>query len=112
MAKPKENPVVPGIAPDAPIAGATPPVVAPPALTSEQGKALGQAFLAAAEAANKAEEVYEAARQRKSEATRAIVESFGHKGPFKIGGRLWSASVSKSTGFHSMSENSGPRAEL
>lgn len=83
-----------------------------PTLTVEQQKELGAAFLREQEATEKAEQLYEAARLRRSDAVKAIVEQFGHKGPYRIGGKLWSAKYRASTGLYSMTADSEAKTEL
>jgi hypothetical protein len=96
----------------APAAAVAPAPAALPTLTTEQAKALGDTFLKAQDATEKAEGVLDQARAKKSDAVAAIVAAFGHKGPFNIGGRLWGAKQSKSTGSFSMTEMSGAKATL
>ncbi len=83
-----------------------------PALTSEQSKALGAAFLKDQAALDKAEAAYEAARSQRSSSIQAIVTALGHKGPFNIGGKNWSAKQAKSTGNWTMVEQATAKDTL
>ncbi len=116
MAKASDkNPVVSDVAPlpgQTAIPGTNPAPVAPAAKTAEELRAMGDAFLKAHEKALAAKAAFEAARVVKSDTIKVIVEALGHKGPFNIGGKLFSASQSKSTGMYSMGEESGAKATL
>lgn len=77
------------------------PAPALPTLSTEEKRALGDAFLTKFKAKEDAEAAYEAARKDMSASVEAIVKAMGHKGPFTIGGRKFSAKL-HSTGLYSM----------
>lgn len=119
MAKSSSNPVVADVAPlpgQTALPG-TSPAPAPPALSKEDKKKLGDSLLSAIKVRDAAEEALAVARRKCAEAGAAIVAAFGHKGPFTIGGRLFSASKSKGVdgaegaGFN-MREVSGAKEDL
>lgn len=119
MVKSDKNPVVSDVAPlpgQTALPG-TSPAAPPPVLSKDEKKKLGDALLSAIKVRDAAEEALAVARRKCAEAGAAIVAAFGHKGPFTIGGRLFTASKSKGVdgaegaGFN-MREVSGAKEDL
>lgn len=118
-AKSDKNPIVADVAPlrgQAALPGTGASAV-PPSLSKDEKKKLGDALLAAIKVRDDYETALATARRKCAEAGAAIVAAFGHKGPFTIGGRLFTASKSKGVdgaegaGFN-MREVSGAKEDL
>lgn len=89
---------------DAPPAELRPPAVA---LDTDAKRKLGDTFLADLKVKEDAENALDAARTKASVSATAIVEAAGHKGPFSIGGRQFTASKGKGSQTYVMREVSG-----